>query len=67
MKENTHNADVNKYGGHTLSDTNLTPDGRFRTLVGLLLSAQTKDPITAGACCRLNNFLPLITVTPELQ
>ena len=39
MKESSHNADVNTYGGHMLSETNLTPDGRFRTLVGLLLSS----------------------------
>lgn len=33
------NANVDKYGAHCLSDTNETPDGRFRFLVGLLLSS----------------------------
>lgn len=39
MKQVSINPDVEKYGGHKLSETNLTPDGRFRTLVGLLLSS----------------------------
>ena len=52
-------ADVDKFGAHMLSDTNKTPDGRFRFLVGLLLSSQTRDPITAAAIYRLDEFLPI--------
>eukprot|EP00703_Trepomonas_sp_PC1_P004031 JAP92575.1 Endonuclease III [Trepomonas sp. PC1] len=48
---------VQKYGAHCLSDTNKTPDGRLRFLVPLLLSAQTKDNITAMAIFRLDKFL----------
>ena len=40
-----------------MSDTNKTPDGRLRYLVALLLSSQTKDPVTAQAIYRLDNFL----------
>ena len=41
-----------------MSDTNQTKDGRFRFLVALLLSAQTKDFVTATAVNRLDAFLP---------
>ncbi|KAH0572337.1 Endonuclease III [Spironucleus salmonicida] len=49
--------EVDQYGAHCLSDTNETKDGRFRYLVALLLSSQTKDPITATAINRLDEFL----------
>lgn len=50
---------MDRYGADKISDTAATPDGRFRYLVGLLLSSQTRDPITAQAVFRLDRFLPL--------
>ena len=44
----------------------MTPDGRFRFLVGVLLSSQTPDGRTALAVCRLDRFLPAIELSEEL-
>lgn len=63
-----HECPVDSYGAHTLSDTNTTPDGRFRYLVSLLLSSRTKDPVTAAAMTRLNALLPWLDGPgPELE
>lgn len=51
-------ANVDKYGSHALSNTRETPEGRFRFLVGTLLSARTTDPITARGVQRLDTYLP---------
>ncbi|CAL6019089.1 Endonuclease_III [Hexamita inflata] len=62
---NTDIPDVDKYGAHMLSNSNNTPDGRFRYLVALLLSSQTRDPVTAAAMCRLDQHLPIKTYSEE--
>jgi len=58
-----------------LSNTRDTPDGRFRFLVGTLLSARTTDSITAQGVQRLDTYLPAASLadiakkralTPEL-
>ena len=47
-------APVDIEGAETLADTQSPPKVmRFQTLVGLMLSSQTKDPVTAAAMTRL--------------
>lgn len=53
---------VDVFGGHCLSDRNETPAGRFRYLLGLILSARNLDRVTALAMYRLNALAPLTSV-----
>ena len=52
-------AAVDSMGCESLADDKRTPrDRRFQTLIALMLSSQTKDPVTAAAIKRLQNELP---------
>ena len=66
MRRHTHAPAVGLFGAQRQSDTNTTPDGRFRFLVGVLLSSQTPDGRTALAVCRLDRFLPVAELSEEL-
>ena len=56
-------APVDTMGCESLAEDKRSPrDKRFQTLVALMLSSQTKDPVTAAAVRRLQEDLPGVCV-----